>query len=118
MEKIKLNLSMVDRANLAYLIAKSGSIEEVTKYQAWEKELSMSDKEKELEQSFNQIRDKDSKDKSLNEWYNTKNEIELSVEFVNYLAEIISSKNDAKAILITDPIELYQYIVAIQTSSC
>ena len=108
---MKFNLSLLDRANLSSLLPVTGSIEEVKKVSAWQTELNMTDEEKEVEASFNQIHDKEEKDKSLNEWYNTKKEWEISEDLLMYLKSELESKESAKAFSFNDPVELYEEIL-------
>ena len=104
----KLNLSMVDRSQAVNMIPCSGNITEVEKYVGWLKELEMTDEEKEIEKSFNQIHNKDEQGKAINDWYNTTKEIELSDELYDYIKSVVIAKNDGCGIGITDSLNLYK----------
>jgi hypothetical protein len=106
-----INVTMVERAHLSYFLPKSGSINEVRTYQKWDAELKMTPEELEIEKSFSQMRDKDARDKAINDWFNTKKEIEISYELLKFLADAIEDRNNSGAIGIEDPIDLYLEIL-------
>lgn len=104
----RLNLSMVDRSQAANMIPCTGNVDEVEKYLGWLKELEMTNEEKEIEKSFNQIHNKDEQTKAVNDWYNTTKEIELSDELYDHIKSVVISKNDGGGISIGDSLNLYK----------
>lgn len=103
----KVNLSFVDRASAVDLLPKTGNLEKVKKTREWIKELEMTPEEKEVEQSFNQIRDKDEKSKALNDWYHTSKEMEISDELYSYIKDELSIKDESSSITITENLGIY-----------
>lgn len=104
----KLNLSMKDRAEAISILPKTGNLEKVKRVKSWMAELEMTQAEKDIELSFNQIRDKDEKSKALNDWYREIKEIEISDELYSALKTIIESRNGAEALDVDMSFNLYE----------
>jgi len=108
----KLRMSMVERSAISNMVPKTGDLATIKKTQSWLDALKMTDEEKKVEESFNQIRDKNEKDKALNDWYNTESEFEMPDDLFDYLVSEIQKRDAAKGIAFNEPIKLYEKLLA------
>jgi hypothetical protein len=104
----KFKLSLRDRAALINLIPKTGDIDSVLKYKGWIEELSVTEKEKEIDKSFSQIHDKTKHDEAINDWLDTKNDFEISDELAEFLTITVKHLNEIKSIGIDDQLDAYK----------
>jgi len=104
----KVVLSMLDRATAVDLLPKTGNLEKIKKVKGWIGELEMTPEEKDIETSFNQIRDKEEKAKAVNDWYRTTKEIELSDELYDHIKNELEALNQAESISVTDNMTIYE----------
>jgi len=103
----KVVLSMLDRAKAIDLLPKTGKLSEVKQVLGFVHELEMTKEEKEVEKSFDQIRDKKEKDQALNDWYKTPKDMEISDELYNKLHTELKNRDENSAVTVTDSMSLY-----------
>jgi len=103
----QVRLSMVDRAQIVDALPKTGDVQTIKNVQSWLKELEMTADEKEAQKSFNDIHDKDERDKAINSWYHVEKDMEVSDELFEYVKNDCAAKNEAKAISVTESMNVY-----------
>lgn len=103
----KVKLSMVDRAQIVDSLPKTGDVQTVKNVQSWLKELEMTPDEKEQQKSFNDIRDKDERDKAINSWYHIEKEMEVSDELFEFVKNDCAAKNESKNVSINESMNVY-----------
>lgn len=113
MDTIKLLLSPTNRSNLTKLIPNSGDLETAAKYFSWVKEVRFTKSENEVLKSFESVRNKEERDKVINDWFHTKTEIEISKEFFDFIVKEIKTRNESHCIQIDDDLELYKYLLEV-----
>jgi len=88
-------------------LPKTGDVQTVKNVQSWIKELEMTAEEKSVEKSFNDIRDKDERDKALNSWYHIEKEVEISDGLFEFMKNECAAKDAAKNISINESMNIY-----------
>jgi hypothetical protein len=107
-KKVTFSLSPVDRSFISNLIPKTGNVSEIIQYKGFTEELKFTDKELKIIKSFDQIHNKDNRDKAINEWYHTNADIELSEELTSFIITQLKSLNESHGISLDDPIHVFE----------
>lgn len=108
----KVNLSLLDRSSALNMLPSTGSVDEIKQIKGFIEELGLTDAEREVEMSFNDMHDKSARDEALNSWYKETKEMEISDELYSTMHDLTVSKNQAKAVGLNESLNLYEQFMS------
>lgn len=106
MSKQTFNLSKADRAVIFGLIPTVGDLATIKKSLKFMDEVKFTEKENEVDLSFNQVHDPKEREVARESWYKTEEEFHISDELVDLIRSEVRSRESAGAFDLNGPISV------------